>query len=310
MKTQHAGYIIGAYPCAPSFHQKSEEEESAFWKLLADTAGIRGLEQPCLEHLHPYGDEWLLQHTPGEWQIVVTAIMETMRRRGVNGGFGLASSDEDQRRACVDYYRHLRQKINAVNARYRGKVTALEIHAAPLAGSSNVAQATDAFARSIKEIASWDWSCNLILEHCDAMTQPAPRKGFLPLENVLAVLADYDISLCINWARSAIEGRNSTLPLAHVQMAKKAGKLGALMFSGTTESGAYGEWQDLHAPFAPFCEESLLTTQCAQEFFIAADAATLQFAGIKLLEINANADIQHRIAILRDGINALNLATK
>jgi hypothetical protein len=36
---------------------------------------------------------------------------------------------------------------------------------------------------------------------------------------------------------------------------KRAGKLGALMFSGTTQTGEYGEWQDLHAPFAPFCAE-------------------------------------------------------
>jgi hypothetical protein len=47
----------------------------------------------------------------------------------------------------------------------------------------------------------------LVLEHCDAMTGTAPRKGFLPLENVLEAIADYDISICINWARSAIEGR-------------------------------------------------------------------------------------------------------
>ncbi|WES68639.1 DUF4862 family protein [Superficieibacter sp. HKU1] len=310
MKSNNAGYIIGAYPCAPSFHQKSEEEESAFWRQLADTADIRGLEQPCLENLHPYGDEWLWQHTPGEWQIVVTAIMETMRRRGLNSGFGLASSDENQRRACVDYYRHLQQKIASVNARHGGKVIALEIQAAPLAGNADADQATEAFARSIKEIASWDWSCKLVLEHCDAMTQPAPRKGFLPLENVLDVLSGYDISVCINWARSAIEGRNTTLPLTHTQMAKRAGKLGALMFSGTTETGDYGEWQDLHAPFAPFCEESLLTVDRAREVFNAADAATLQFAGIKLLEINANADVGHRIAILRNGIDAMNTVTK
>lgn len=310
MKNYNAGYIIGAYPCAPSFHQKSEEEESAFWRQLADTAGIRGLEQPCLENLHPYGDEWLWKHTPGEWQIVVTAIMETMRRRGINGGFGLASSDETQRRSCVDYYRHLQQKIAAVNARHSGKVIALEIQAAPLAGNADVAQATDAFARSIKEIASWDWSCRLVLEHCDAMTQTAPRKGFLPLENVLDVLSGYDISVCINWARSAIEGRNVTLPLTHTQQVAQAGKLGALMFSGTAEAGDYGEWQDLHAPFAPFCEESLLTADRARELFNAADAATLHFAGIKLLEINANADVGHRVAILRNGIDAMNAATK
>lgn len=71
MSVNNAGYIIGAYPCAPAFHQKSEEEEKEFWRQLADTPDIRGLEQPCLEHLHPLGDEWLLRHTPGDWQIVV-----------------------------------------------------------------------------------------------------------------------------------------------------------------------------------------------------------------------------------------------
>lgn len=69
------------------------------------------------------------------------------------------------------------------------------------------------------------------------MTGIAPRKGFLPLDNVLEVIAGYDISVCINWARSAIEGRNLTLPLTHTQQAKRAGKLGALMFSGTTLAG-------------------------------------------------------------------------
>ncbi len=309
MKTNDVGYIIGAYPCAPSFHQKSEQEEKEFWRLLADTPHIRGLEQPCHENLHAYGDEWLFRHTPGEWQIVVTAIPETMRRRsGGNLAFGLASSDEEQRRACVEFHRHLLNKINAVNQRFANKVISLELQAAPLGGNADVAQATDAFARSIKEIASWDWSCSLVLEHCDAMNKPAPRKGFLPLENVLDTLAGYNIDICINWARSAIEGRNTTLPLEHTQAVKAAGKLGALMFSGTATEGPYGEWTDLHTPFAPFCPESLLTVESAKELFNVADTAKLQFAGIKLLEIDANADANHRIAILRDGITALNKA--
>jgi len=309
MKTNDAGYIIGAYPCAPSFHQKSEQEEKEFWRLLADTPHIRGLEQPCHENLHAYGDEWLFRHTPGEWQIVVTAIPETMRRRScVNLAFGLASSDEEQRRACVEFHRHLLNKINGVNQRFANKVISLELQAAPLGGNADVTQATDAFARSIKEIASWDWSCSLVLEHCDAMNKPAPRKGFLPLENVLDTLAGYNIDVCINWARSAIEGRNTTLPLEHTQAVKAAGKLGALMFSGTATEGPYGEWTDLHTPFAPFCPESLLTVESAKELFNVADTAKLQFAGIKLLEIDANADANHRIAILRDGITALNKA--
>ena len=304
----NTGYIIGAYPCAPSFHQKSEDEEKAFWRQLADTPDIRGLEQPCLEHLHPLGDEWLLRHTPADWQIVVTAIMETMRRRGGNDGFGLASSDEEQRKACVAYYRHLYQKINTINAANARKIVALELHAAPCASNPNVTQATDAFARSLKEVASWDWSCDLVLEHCDAMTGPAPRKGFLPLDNVLETLAGYEISVGINWARSAIEGQDTTLPLAHTRQASQAGKLGALMFSGTTQHGEYGEWQDLHAPFSPFCAESLMTHTHVRELLACTDSKPLQFLGIKLLEINPDADVNHRIAILRDGITALNKA--
>lgn len=303
MKANNAGYIIGAYPCAPSFHQRSEEEEKEFWRQLSETPDIRGLEQPCLENFHPLGDQWLLRHTPESWQFVVTAVMETMRRRSENNGFGLASSDEEQRKACVAYYRHLFNKINSLPA---NKVLALEIQAAPLATNPNVMQATDAFARSLKEIANWDWPCKLVLEHCDAMTSPAPRKGFLPLENVLDVIADYDISVCINWARSAIEGRNTTLPLTHALMAKQAGKLGALMFSGTTLNGEYGEWQDLHAPFVPFCPQSLMTTKHVSELFNVAEPSTLQFSGIKLLEIHATADVHHRIEILRNGIHSMN----
>lgn len=308
MNTQSAGYIIGAYPCAPSFHQQSKEQEAEFWRLLADTPHIRGLEQPCLEHLHPYGDAWLLQHTPGDWQIVVTAVMETMRRRGANGGFGLASADESQRLECVAYYRHLLNKIKAINKLSAQKIIALEMQAAPQAGNANVQQATDAFARSIHEIAAWDWPCELVLEHCDAMNKPAPRKGFLPLENVIDVLSGHDIGICINWARSAIEGRNTTLPLEHTLMAKQAGKLRGLMFSGTALQGEYGEWQDLHAPFAPFCPESLMTADHATALFNAAEPATLQFSGIKLLEIDANASVEHRVEILRDGMTQLNHA--
>ena len=213
----NTGFIIGAYPCAPSFHQQGEQEEQDFWRALSDTPDIRGLEQPCLEDLHPLGDEWLFRHTPGDWQMVVTAVMETMRRRGTNGAFGLASADEEQRKACVDYYRHLLRKIDAINTRFPGKIIALEMQAAPQAGNPSVEQATAAFSRSVREITSWDWSCDLVLEHCDAMTGPAPRKGFLPLAQVLEVVKETDISVCINWARSAIEGRNTALPPEHVK---------------------------------------------------------------------------------------------
>ncbi|HEY2454849.1 MAG TPA: DUF4862 family protein [Scandinavium sp.] len=301
-------YIIGAYPCAPSFHQQDKECETQFWQQLADTPHIRGIEQPCLESLHPYGDEWLLRHTPGEWRIVVTAVMETMRQRAGNGGFGLASADEPQRQACVAYYRRLQQKINAINTHQPGKIIALEMQSAPQAGNASIAQATDAFARSVHEIARWEWSCALVLEHCDAMDKPQPRKGFLPLAAELEILANDDISLCINWARSAIEERSAEAPLTHARMVAAAGKLGALMFSGTTLSADYGEWQDLHAPFAPFCAQSLMTSTHASALFQVAHDHSLLFSGIKLLEINNAASVEHRVEIVRNGIQSLKLS--
>ncbi|AJR00782.1 hypothetical protein F652_2793 [Enterobacteriaceae bacterium bta3-1] len=320
---QNNGFIVGAYPCAPSFHQREEALESAFWRGLADIEGIRGIEQPCLEDLHPYGDDYLFQHIPSDWQIVVTAVMETMRRRGKNSGFGLASSDTEQRLACVDYYRHILDKINRANDRFgMQKVLALEIQSAPLAGSGDVMLAAECFADSMRQIVSWDWPCELVIEHCDAMNTPDARKGFLPLEQEIAVIdclkseLDKEVGVALNWARSAIEGRNTELPMQHLRASQKSGALKALMFSGTTCGGAYGDWQDLHAPFAPFsgaevhCAESLMTVALAAEMFNAAPLDSLSFAGIKLLEIDPQASVEHRIAILRDGIKALNIASK
>jgi hypothetical protein len=67
-----------------------------------------------------------------------------------------------------------------VNTRFPGKVIALEMQAAPQAGNASVEQATDAFSRSVREITSWDWGCDLVLEHCDAMTGVAPVKASCP----------------------------------------------------------------------------------------------------------------------------------
>jgi hypothetical protein len=54
------------------------------------------------------------------------------------------------------------------------------MQAAPQAGNASVEQATDAFSRSVREITSWDWGCDLVLEHCDAMTGVAPVKASCP----------------------------------------------------------------------------------------------------------------------------------
>ncbi len=53
----------------------------------------------------------------------------------------------------------------------------------------------------------------------------------------------------------------------------------------------------LHAPFVPFCPQSLMTEKHVKNSLPAAAPELLLFTGIKLLEINASADINHRINI-------------
>lgn len=323
MLKRSSGFIVGAYPSAPSFHQRDKSQESEFWQRLAEIPGIAGIEQPCLADLHPYGDDFLFSHIPDSWQIVVTGVMETMKRRGSNGGFGLASSDESQRQACIDLYRHILDKIHQANDRSgHQKVLALELQSAPLAGSNDAKAASVAFQASLNQMLEWDWPCELVLEHCDAMNGVSPRKGFMALEDEIRVLTevnaqhDSSISLCINWARSALEGQNTRLPLEHIEQCQRAGLLSSVMFSGTTLSGPYGEWQDFHSPFAPFvgakagCEESLLTVKVARDVFELAPADSLSFSGIKLLEIDPQASVDHRVAIIEDGVKALIMATE
>jgi hypothetical protein len=306
------GVIVGAYPSAPSFHQKGEAQEIEFFKTLAANEKIRGLEQPFHQTLHPYGTEFLLKNTPAEWQIAVTAISETMRIRKDNPAFGLASTDEEGRQACLAYYRSMFEAISDINAQYsHQKVIALQIHGAPDKRNASVEEATAAFYQSMTTITSWDWSCPLIIEHCDSMTGISPRKAFLPLAQEIDVAKEFDMTICLNWARSVLETKTADNALHHAKVASNAGVLGAVMFSGTAPSGPYGEWDDLHAPFAPFdgcqiqCPESLMTQAHAADIFAAIQPEKLLYLGTKLLEADPSASIEHRASIINDGVLAI-----
>lgn len=310
-----SGFIVGAYTCAPSFHQHSESMEKEFWKILSDNPNIRGIEQPCSKDLHILGDDFLFSNTPSNWEIVITAVAETTKRRHSNADFGLASENEEQRRECINYYQHLYDKIQRINDRFGiKKILALEIQSAP-ALNLKLDQAKDSFKRSLQEISQWDWPCELIVEHCDAYNGVAPVKGFLPLEDEIQIINELkdiqSFGICINWGRSVLEQHDINNVYQHIKQSQQNKLLKALMFSGTTISGPYGNWGDLHAPFAPFlgsktnCTDSLMTVESAQKILTSVDINLLSYIGIKLLEINKDADNASRIAIIEDGIDAL-----
>lgn len=304
--------IVGAYPAAPSFHHKNIDQEIAFWSDLSKNESIRGIEQPYLNSLHPFGTDFILKNIPESWDIVITAIMETMSRRKDNSAFGLASTRDSERLSCIDYYRQIFEATSRINDEYkRNKIIALQLQSAPDKSNPSVDDAVSCFYESVRTIKSWGWSCPLIIEHCDSMTGIVPQKGFLPLEKEIEVARELGISVCINWARSVLETKQTETALDHVIKASQAGVLKSVMFSGTTASGAYGTWGDLHAPFAPFdgcragCEESLMTVQHVENIVSHLDMNTLDYIGTKLLEIDADASVNHRAAIIHDGVMAL-----
>ncbi len=135
-------------------------------------------------------------------------------------------------------------------------MAAIELQTAPARTGS-----AEALARSLTEIAAWDWSgAAILIEHCDALVPGhEPEKGFLSLADELAVARELGLGVLINWARSVIETRSPDGAVAHVTEAGDL--LGGLMFSGVADRQVrdYPAWVDAHLPPAPREPASLLT---------------------------------------------------
>lgn len=70
-----------------------------------------------------------------------------------------------------------------------------------------------------------------------------------------------DGGVVVNWARSAIETRSADGPVDHLTLARRAGRLRSLVFSGVAAvDTAFGPaWVDAHLPASTVTPESLLT---------------------------------------------------
>lgn len=234
--------IVGAYPAQPEGSQ-----QRPFFEAMADVAAIRGLELP---YRAAGGEPWPAG-APAEWSAVVTTIPGTMQRVGLDRHFGLASVDQDGRRAAIDFTAGVRDYVTRLGDEGH-RVEAVALHSAPPRRGS-----PSAFAESLEEILAWDWSgTSLVVEHCDA-PRPGrnPEKGFLPIQaevDVVRSLKDrgYRVGMLVNWARSVIETREIQTAAEHITYAREAGVLSGLMFSGcSAEATEFGyPWIDAHLP--------------------------------------------------------------
>lgn len=291
-------FYLGAYAASPNVSGWDPLLETAYYQRLQQLPKLTGLEHPFVGRLHPYDDEWFLANIDPNWDYVFTTIPGVMNALAVNPQFGLASTDEQGRQAAIDFMRQAHQAIAKLNQHLgRQAVTAIMLHSAPARQHSSGSAA--AFKSSLMTLLSWDWfGASLLVEHCDALIPgQQPAKGFLSLDDELAVLAELNVlikpakplGMVINWGRSVLETRQADGALLHLQAAKKQGLLKGLMFSGVSDQAtAYGAWRDSHQPVKSsnnikFGEPgSWLTEQAVMQCLTLCNDVDLSILGLKI----------------------------
>jgi len=297
--------FLGAYALVAGL---GPDETRATYRALA-ALPVAGLEVPLA--VADADDAWWREHVADHWDLVVTAIPTVMGRLARDPAYGLASDDEDGRRAALaDVATAAALARRLADEAGRPRVRALQLHSAPRAPRAT----RDALARSLDDVAALDLAGALVtVEHCDA-TRPgwAPEKGFLEVDDELAVLAGRDARLTVNWGRSAIEGRSADTPVAHVRAAAEAGLLGGVMLSGATDAAtAWGApWLDGH--IAPRGDDPALAASAASllgpdEVRATLDAAggRAAYLGVKVTTHPDVRDPEGRVAVARAALAQL-----
>jgi len=241
-----------------------------------------------------------------------------MARLGKNPAYGLGSTDEASRAsALADIGRARDLAVRLAEQHGRRRVVAIEVHSAPgpLRGSS------EALSRSLDEILTWDLGgAELLVEHCDAhVPGQSAAKGFLTLADEIAAVQAFDVGpevlgISINWGRSAIEGRDPALAVAHTKAVAEAGLLRALIFSGATgtETAWTPAWSDKHIwprgddPALALAADSLLGPAEMVDTLRAAGAVPR--VGLKVAMRPTDASVAMRLAVAKAALTEIAVA--
>ncbi|GGF41839.1 DUF4862 family protein [Subtercola lobariae] len=302
-------WFVGAYAIVPKVAW-SPADEMLLLEEARTADGFSGWEVPFQTSLHPHDQRWFLNNLARNERLVVTLIPGVMQRLGNDPLFGLASSDGEGRRRAIEFARTAQRTILATN-RILGRraVQAVEIHSAPGGGRASVPH----FAESLAEIGGWDWGgAELLVEHCDAHVLGQPSaKGFLDLQGELDAISAVNVreghrfGVILNWARSAIEGRDASTPLAHIGAARSQGLLRGFMFSGCSASpiSRGGAWADFHLPpvAADDGHSQLTAARLTAAMLALGDPTELAVFGMKVGAAPTDTLMQRRDSIRESG---------
>lgn len=290
-------YYLGAYALSPTKKVWDAEIESAFYADLKTLRNLKGLEHPFYGALHEHDDDWFLANIAPHWDYVLTCIPGTMNALALNPHFGIASDDAQGRASALAFMQQACDAVGKLNRQLgRQAVTAVLAHTAP--ARTHASSSRSALMASLQTMVGWDWQgASIVIEHCDAYTDShLPSKGFLALEDELAVLSEINqdlaspIGIVINWGRSVFEVRQLGGALAHIRAAQQCGVLHGIIFSGISDKEtAYGAWRDSHMPpmqgdlVAYGAQHSWMTEAAMHECLaVSGDAQALPILGAKI----------------------------
>ncbi len=271
-----AGIYVGAYPITMG----RPDEAEGFYGALSASPAVGGLEIPWTDALSVDELLGLRALIPERWRLIITMIPGTMAKLGADPSYGLASNDADAAQRAVDDVTAVRAIVDDFHKATGSQIVrCIEVHSAPrhLSGSSSTS-----LARSLAALTTRDGGGDLVLEHVDAPVDGRPpAKGFLPFADELEVIADAGMGVVVNWGRSVIEARDASGAESHITLARQAGLLRGVVFSGVSDVDTpYGPaWSDEHLPFVDWAPGSLLTFDAAaQAIALAGDV----YLGVKM----------------------------
>lgn len=289
--------IVGAHAAMPL--ERGDQE--SFYAGLAERNLATALEIPFSDSIHEDLD-WFVSQVRGRFRRgVVTALPGTVKRLAEEPNFGLASTDDEGRRAAVEWVTGVRRAAEELNQQTGEEtVSFVHIHSAP-----GVRASAEAFQRSLADLEADDgFRAEIVIEHCDAYSPIFPGdKRFLSLITELAVADEYGFA--INWGSSALEWQNPNRPRQHVEILAEAGRLRGLIFSGVAAVNTrWGRaWADLQLPLSTDEPASLMTPRRVTECLdLAGDQVAYLGARVKA---PANADVEARLGLVASVVDLL-----
>lgn len=298
--------LVSSYALSPAHTTWDPALEAELLPALCALPGVAGLEVPWMGGIHPHDPAWFLSHVPAGAELAVTALPWVMRRCGADVRYGIASADEEGRRAAVVDLRAVADDVRRIVDGSDASVTVVALHTAPQ-GCGDRSRLT----ASLAEISEWDWSgAQLVIEHCDAAVPSHPwQKGFLPLADEVAAIRDADapVRLWLNWGRSVIETRDADAVTDQIAVAAATGLLAGLTFSGSAAvDGPYGSaWQDGHLPLAAADPGSSSLLDAGHVSAALAAAGPLERLGLKVSRRPRDRTARDVVRTLVDNLDAL-----